>query len=164
LLPMTEQEARDCFTAIQAAEFRPSGAGTTLAANLLAELHRLMPGRRADRHVDAFVRLYVTDEWAEVLGLGPARPHRLFRPMRWLWQHPGSWGHRVRRPVRRRLSGLHRNLHDLLTTRLVTPEVRSYRTADGDRALGDQLRQPAAAEWRGIPQCEPVSRRRRSHR
>ena len=164
LLPMAEDEARACFAAIQEREFRPSPEGQELARHLLDLVRELMPGRRADHFVDGSVRLYIGHRWADVLGVAEADPRGLFGPMRFLWRHPGRWGGRLRRPVRRRLSGLNRRLLTTVSERLASEDVRTLRETEADELLREQLDrlvEDAEEGWVAVPQPE---RRRRSQR
>lgn len=165
LLPMGEEEAEACFAAIQAREFRASDEGRLLMANLRGVVRELMPGDAVDDVVDGFFRLYLGDPWADHLGVPAARPNRLFGPMRWLWRHPGGWGGWLRRPVRRKVNGLHRALLEHLVERIADDEVHSLRSDGADRLLVEhleRLRAGASTGWREVPY--PSARRRFSQR
>ncbi len=139
LLPMEEAEARACFEEIQAEEFHESADGRLLARKLVGVVRELMPHRFADHVVDGSMRLYLTDRWADTLGLRRVDVGWVQGAVRWVWRNPGRWGRWLRRPVRRKLAGLHRNFMSELNDRLADDDVPSLRDQDADDRLRAQL-------------------------
>jgi hypothetical protein len=149
LLPMGLDEARACFEAIQACEFADSVEGRALVQRLLGVVEELMPGKKVDWMVAAFVRLYMTDRWADLLGVPDERPEQLFRKVRIVHSRADGMGGGLRRKARRRLNGVHRHLLVTLTRRIADKGAsRSIRTSKANRRLVLRLRRFLVIDWR----------------
>jgi len=142
LLPMEEDEARACFSAIQRRQFRTSPEGIELTAELRQVVKKLLPGRRMDWLVDGSMRCYLGDAHADLLGVPrvDAAPvlGRVRRVLARRWAR-GAWLQKDSPARHRRMvAGLLEALATWLADEM-DGTVPSLRAPEADAMLRDQL-------------------------